>query len=208
VSPLVDAYHGALLLGQGPRRPPPNVGPRGYFSALEWIGFWVPSAVGVLLGCYCLYTGNMMPLLKFMLAAVAFKKPILMAGAVLVNGLLLSILGSVGRFMSSICRWGELMLQNVLPVPCHDDDYSKNHRRLYEQRVILTEQKLIGVVPQAAEVGDKVVLLRGSRVPLVFRKLEGGKGQWKWIVIGDCYVHGVMFGEAWSDADCQEFVVC
>lgn len=58
----------------------------------------------------------------------------------------------------------------------------------------------MGLVPRRAEVGDEVFIFRGGQVPFVVRRRWGddGVGGWKreWTFVGECYVHGVMDGEA------------
>jgi hypothetical protein len=45
---------------------------------------------------------------------------------------------------------------------------------------------------EGAASGDLIALLFGARTPFVLRKLESGN----WRLLGECYVHGLMFGEA------------
>jgi hypothetical protein len=49
-----------------------------------------------------------------------------------------------------------------------------------------------GLVPTAAQVGDLVCLLLGGDAPVVLRRDEADG---LYIYIGDCYVHGIMYGE-------------
>lgn len=66
----------------------------------------------------------------------------------------------------------------------------------YERRMARGENGYLCLVPGSAEVGDKVVLARGGKVPLVVRR-EGEGNDWKFI--GEAYVHGIMDGEAWFE---------
>jgi hypothetical protein len=55
----------------------------------------------------------------------------------------------------------------------------------------------VGFVPQGAESGDEVVLLRGAQVPFVVRRWEGKvvrTGTKEFVLMGEAYVHGVMDG--------------
>jgi hypothetical protein len=65
-----------------------------------------------------------------------------------------------------------------------------------------------GVVPPMCEVGDVVVLCKGVKLPLVLRRKMGGekseKEREEWEFIGDCYVHGVMKGDAWNESNCRD----
>ena len=65
--------------------------------------------------------------------------------------------------------------------------------RLCEKRsFITTEEGYIGLAPKATKPGDQVCILLGCRNPLVLRPVSGL--QYK--VVGECYVHGLMNGEA------------
>jgi hypothetical protein len=55
-----------------------------------------------------------------------------------------------------------------------------------------TDQGFAGWVPQDARAGDVVAVLYGSRVPFVLRRVEDGKYR----LVGECYIHGLMAGEA------------
>jgi len=58
----------------------------------------------------------------------------------------------------------------------------------------------IGLVPDGAEVGDVVGIVPGIKIPLLFRECEGARNErieGKMMqLVGSCYVHGVMNGEA------------
>jgi len=57
------------------------------------------------------------------------------------------------------------------------------------------------MVPGAAEVGDSIVVVAGSKVPFVMRKVEGGDKEAKWSLIQECYVHSVMSGAFAQDGN-------
>ncbi|WAO93335.1 HET-domain-containing protein [Fusarium falciforme] len=59
----------------------------------------------------------------------------------------------------------------------------------------VTTRGYIGQVFQDVEVGDKVALLQGCDIPLILR--PAGNGAYTYITT--CYIHGIMYGEAWSD---------
>lgn len=62
----------------------------------------------------------------------------------------------------------------------------------HENRTVSrTEKGYLGMGPPAAEKGDLVFVLPGCTVPFVLRKIESG-----YRVIGECYTHGIMDGEA------------
>lgn len=75
--------------------------------------------------------------------------------------------------------------------------------RMLFRRMFLTEDGYIGVAPPQTREGDSIFLVKGSRVPLVMRPHTDDK----WQLIGDCYVHGVMHGEAFREDECAEIMI-
>ena len=69
--------------------------------------------------------------------------------------------------------------------------------RLSVAKSCVTELGYIGLVPHDAQVGDSVVIIHGAAVPFIMRK-RGKKAEDKLpnILIGECYLHGIMYGEA------------
>lgn len=58
--------------------------------------------------------------------------------------------------------------------------------------------------PDVMEPGDVVVVLYGGKVPFVLRP----EGNW-WKLLGECYIHGVMAGEALGmGAEEEIFTIC
>lgn len=60
------------------------------------------------------------------------------------------------------------------------------------RRFAATDMGLAGYVPMRAKKGDLVCILYGSDVPFVVRKQAGGN----YSLVGECYMHGIMEGEA------------
>jgi len=61
----------------------------------------------------------------------------------------------------------------------------------------------IGLAPTATEAGDELVILYGCSVPVVLRpSKERG-----WLLVGECYVHGMMDGEAMEKVVAEEVIV-
>jgi hypothetical protein len=58
-------------------------------------------------------------------------------------------------------------------------------------------------VPIGSEIGDKVVLIQGSEVPYVLRPSHDGT----YHVMGNCYVHGIMYGEAWDESMVEDIQI-
>ncbi|MCJ1243107.1 hypothetical protein MMC30_000304 [Trapelia coarctata] len=78
----------------------------------------------------------------------------------------------------------------------------------------LTEKGGMGVGPATAAVGDGVVVVRGACVPLVLREVrgaeagergKGGKEAEKVVYVGDAYVDGLMYGEAYDETMLRDF---
>jgi hypothetical protein len=69
---------------------------------------------------------------------------------------------------------------------------------LLQRRIFRTKKGYIGLASEFAQEGDRIGLFKGGAVPLVAR--PNGK---RWNLIGDCYVHGIMNGEAFKEEDCE-----
>ncbi|KAM7198432.1 hypothetical protein V8F20_006193 [Naviculisporaceae sp. PSN 640] len=80
------------------------------------------------------------------------------------------------------------------------------------RRLMWSRDGYFGAVPAQAREGDAIVLVEGCRVPLVLRqaavKAERGETDTCWQLVGDCFMHGAMYGERWDDgALCEEVVL-
>jgi Heterokaryon incompatibility protein (HET) len=67
----------------------------------------------------------------------------------------------------------------------------------------------MGIAGADVRDGDAVLILHGSRVPVVLRRVEGGQGRWR--VISQAYVQGWMYGDervlGWEEEEADEFVL-
>ena len=99
---------------------------------------------------------------------------------------------------------------NVLPTT-EDDDYYIRARAKETERHMPTlkpfeqafgrfvrgrkffssKRGFVGWIPISAQTGDKICILQGCGIPYVIRPGERG-----YILLGDCYIHGLMHGEA------------
>ncbi|RYC63803.1 hypothetical protein CHU98_g2429 [Xylaria longipes] len=59
-----------------------------------------------------------------------------------------------------------------------------------------TRNGYTGLVPPLAQTGDQAVVILGARVPYVVRKVQSG-----YLLVGDAFVHGFMYGEALERRD-------
>ena len=69
------------------------------------------------------------------------------------------------------------------------------------RRLARTAKGYLALIPKHAQAGDRVVLCRGSKLPLILRPTHGNQ----WELVGCSYVHGIMHGEAWREDGCEEF---
>lgn len=62
-----------------------------------------------------------------------------------------------------------------------------------QRQLVRTVRGALCLAPSIAEIGDKIMIVKGCATPLVLRRVKSMPDTYK--VIGDVYVHGVMFGE-------------
>ncbi|KAL8835776.1 MAG: hypothetical protein Q9170_003170 [Blastenia crenularia] len=65
-------------------------------------------------------------------------------------------------------------------------------RYLRTRRLITTSTGFLGIAPHASQKADCVVLIPGCNVPLLLRPM----GEQRYKMVGSCYLHGFMEGEA------------
>ena len=74
---------------------------------------------------------------------------------------------------------------------------------LSNHAVFITLQGYLGLGPALMDVGDSVVVFGGSETPFVIREIgsaaDGGVDR-NFCILGDCYLHGFMYGEILSEA--------
>jgi hypothetical protein len=81
------------------------------------------------------------------------------------------------------------------------DPHGRNEERYAElaqktlqgRSFFLSAKGYVGIGPDDMEEGDVVAILYGARTPFVLRQTQD---QSAWSLLGDCYVHGIMGGEA------------
>jgi hypothetical protein len=66
------------------------------------------------------------------------------------------------------------------------------------RRFGVTKAGIMGMFPMGAREGDDIWLIGGMRTPFVLRRCLGEGGKMAWENVGECYVYGVMQGEAWD----------
>ena len=73
------------------------------------------------------------------------------------------------------------------------------------RRLIITETGYMGLAPADTSIGDTICVIEGSQTPFMLYKAgtwhHDGHEAADWHFVGDCYVHGIMDGEAWQDTE-------
>lgn len=78
--------------------------------------------------------------------------------------------------------------------------------RLRSRAIILTQNGRVGLVPFWCGEGHLVAIIHGCSVPLILSKDENSS---TYSLVGDCYLEGVMHGEAvtWAVDEADEIVL-
>lgn len=82
-----------------------------------------------------------------------------------------------------------------------EDMMSKTHsyqacaRTNYESRPVVTEGGFVGLVPSESLPGDVIVLFVGGTTPFVLRRLHEESGKQGFLLVGECFIYGMMDGE-------------
>lgn len=71
----------------------------------------------------------------------------------------------------------------------------------YERRLGRGENGYLALLPAGTEMGDRIILAKGGRVPLVVRPRKT-KGEYTFV--GEAYVHGIMDGEGFYEGKCKD----
>lgn len=100
--------------------------------------------------------------------------------------------GSVSHMLEALAH-GQSEAAGVRPEPLFNDLV---HMSCNGTRIARTGRGLIGTVPRSARAGDLVCVLYGGQTPFVLRQDPSGEALYR--LVGDCYVHGLMNGEALS----------
>jgi hypothetical protein len=76
-------------------------------------------------------------------------------------------------------------------------DRSKHILCEMQRHLFVSERGYIGLLTTNAEPGDEIWVLSGCSIPLLLRAGNGGRRT----LVGECYVHGIMYGEAVEDLE-------
>jgi len=75
-------------------------------------------------------------------------------------------------------------------------------RTTFRRQLFLSQRGYIGLCPAEAREDDMLCILLGVRVPLVLRKQSE-----HYVIIGDCYIDGVMDGELIPEVEAGKFII-
>ena len=62
----------------------------------------------------------------------------------------------------------------------------------------VTRQGFIGLGPYGMRPGDEISVMLGSDIPFLVRKKGESLNGPEYELLGECYLHGIMFGEIWK----------
>jgi hypothetical protein len=99
-------------------------------------------------------------------------------------------------FMFMIC----LGIALALSIFLHGDGLSGDFNSFFwcdGYRLAKTRNGYVSMAPRSTQIGDRIALLPGGKTPYIVRAQ-----QLQWQLIGECYAHGIMFGEGWSEEAC------
>jgi hypothetical protein len=111
------------------------------------------------------------------------------------------------RYARLMCKLGISKIRFVfylvlfLTIPATldgDNTFGAMIRPAFNRRLARSEKGLLALVPQLTMTGDSIGLLKGGSVPLILRARST-----RWELVGDTYVHGIMYGEAFAEEECK-----
>lgn len=84
------------------------------------------------------------------------------------------------------------------PAARHFADLIPSSWNIRNRRLGRTEEGHIMLCPKETKAEDKLVLLQGSDVPFILRRIGD-----HWQIVGECYVYALMDGSAWDESRCE-----
>ncbi|KAK0254812.1 hypothetical protein LTR12_001921 [Friedmanniomyces endolithicus] len=109
----------------------------------------------------------------------------------------------MSKLGSSIGASGGMAVMNLIvggqTVSRNSDVFFAMIEVAWGRRLSWTENGYLALLPEEADEGDLIVILRGGRLPFVVRPVAHG-----FRLIGPAYVHGIMNGEAYDEESCGD----
>nr|UMZ45361.1 hypothetical protein [Paramyrothecium roridum] len=110
-----------------------------------------------------------------------------------------------------LCRIIDKLASRILSLRIRTKDYDVTQRFAQailggntNRRIVRSKKGYVGFAGPQTKPGDCIALFAGGAVPVIIRRgaeLLGSEARWK--IVGDAYVHGVMFGEAFDESKCE-----
>jgi hypothetical protein len=117
--------------------------------------------------------------------------------------LCLEAIDNTARHASCVRRNAEHKFRSTMPLDRNFETYaytiSESFVYAFGRRLALTKKhQFTCCVPKEAEAGDFICIVLGCPTPFVLRRVVagGGGGEAYYRLVGSCYVHGLMDGEA------------
>ncbi|KAK2616822.1 hypothetical protein QQS21_000199 [Conoideocrella luteorostrata] len=85
-----------------------------------------------------------------------------------------------------------------------DSFYTSIRSRCLNRALIITSAGFVGLVSLDCRVGDTVAIFLGSPIPFLLRRAEKSL---QYTLLGECYIHGIMHGEAAVGKDIVDFTI-
>ncbi|KAL9119214.1 MAG: hypothetical protein Q9187_004237 [Circinaria calcarea] len=104
---------------------------------------------------------------------------------------------ALGFAMLMSLFWGILRKLMCLPPVVLPSEFQLMMERTPNRKLVRTKKGYIGLASDVVRVNDLVVLCEGGKLPLVVRK-DGQVHKF----VSDCYIHGIMNGEAFEERKC------
>jgi hypothetical protein len=109
-------------------------------------------------------------------------------------------------------KFEELIEWGATPLPERDEAWRTRYAGIWPSKLTInfdmfttgrrfaeTRNARLGSMPKSTRVGDKICVFYGGNLPYVIRPF----GEGKYTLVGDCYVHGFMYGEAMDMEDIE-----
>jgi hypothetical protein len=119
------------------------------------------------------------------------------------------------RLVLSCEDWDEVYEEAAKTIPAGD----RVKHRLFNESLSHVAQKLLfttangyaGLGPRGVKKGDKICLILGAGTPFIIREKEPvgktGNGD-MFLLVGECYIHGLMEGEGIKMGKVRDIVLC
>lgn len=104
--------------------------------------------------------------------------------------------------------FGKNALTEPKEIRVMNEALTRMDRFMLTRRLVVTEKGLIGATYPFAERGDVIFVFEGCGNPILMRPM----GQ-RFMLVGQIYVHGIMYGEAWNGLEdgryeMQDLIIC